>query len=143
VTDTLTRFHPRSFNPRKCHLSSSDICWDVIHEILSLNPATACMKNFFIQEIGCLHIVKTFWYGKVISFILTTVYSPIETVFIHPFFFSSRSIVSLNYVSIGLCTWMNSWKILIWSTCQWMGLTWTNGSLILGFFQRVGIDNFF
>jgi hypothetical protein len=50
-------------------------------------------EEFFIQEIGWLYIGKTFWYGKVISFILTTVYSPNETVFIHPFCFSSRSIV--------------------------------------------------
>jgi hypothetical protein len=130
VTDTLTIFHPRSFNPRKCHLGRSDIWWHVIHEILSLKPATACMKNFSSKKLDYYLLVKRFGMERVISFILTTVYSPNETVFIHPFFFSSRSICySLDYKSIGLCTWMNSWKILVWSTCPWMGLL-HKGSLL-------------
>jgi hypothetical protein len=86
VTDTLTRFHPRSFISAEVtydHMSST--------KFYSLKPVTACMKNFSSKKLDDYILVKRF--GKVISFIFTTVYSPNETVFIHPSFFSSRSIV--------------------------------------------------
>lgn len=120
TSDKIKTFHPKIFHPRyfqprhKCHPRKWQTHYHVFIQKASIKKMSSQQKwhmmtchprnfipeasygmyeEFFIQEIGWLYIGKAFWYGKVISFILTTVYSPNETVFIHPFFFSSRSIV--------------------------------------------------
>jgi hypothetical protein len=124
VTDTLTRFHPRSFNPRKWHLSRSDIWWHVIHEILSLKPATACMKNFSSKKLDDYILVKRFGMER-----LLVSFSQLFTVLMRQYSFIHSSLVADPLLFVGLCTWMNSWKILVWSTCPWMGLP-HKGSLL-------------
>lgn len=98
VTDTLTRFHPISFNPRKCHLSRSDIWWHVIHEILSLKPATACMKNFSSKKLDDYILVKRFGMER-----LLVSFSQLFTVLMRQYSFIHSSLVADPLLFVGLC----------------------------------------